>query len=97
MAAPKTDSFVFALSPTPDGVPLLTIGITRQAWEHMRGGKTNTLDLFAIGIPLKLMLFGARTRREAEDVLLRAAETSGVPLVDGRGTDFGIKDNERKH
>lgn len=85
------EKIVFALSSSRIG-PILTLGIPTAAWEYMKDGKTHHFDLTAIGIPVKLMLFGAESHDAAMKVLEKAAADNGVPLLDGRQQDFGIKE-----
>jgi hypothetical protein len=64
MAQKLEDKIVFALSPSDVG-PILTLGIPQGAWDYMKDGKTHTFDLTSLGVPVKLMLFGASSHDAA--------------------------------
>jgi hypothetical protein len=85
------EKIVFALSPSDIG-PILTLGIPKAAWEYMKDGKTHHFDLTSIGIPVKLLLFGAESHDAAMKVLTKAAADQGVPLLDERQRDFSISE-----
>lgn len=73
-----------------DGVPLLMMGVPRGAWEYMRGGRTHHFDFTSIGLPVRMMLYGAKTHAQAMKVIEDAARQQGIPLLDERRRDFGI-------
>jgi hypothetical protein len=86
------DKLVFAVAPAPDGgAPLIIIGLPTGAWEHMKDGKTENLDLTRIGLPFKLMMFGAENHSAAMKVLNDFMAASGVPYLDKRNEDFTLK------
>lgn len=88
----REDQIVFALAPTNDGQPpILIIGIPDGAWEYMKDGKTNTVDLTKVGIPLRFACFGCRTHADGMKTLNDSLAKSGTPYLDERGTDFSIK------
>lgn len=79
---------VFALANVPgDSVPMCVIGIPKLAYGFMQGGNTQDLDLTKCGIPLRLMLFGAETRKDITDLLKIA---SGPKTQDRMQEDFSI-------
>jgi hypothetical protein len=90
---PPEDKIVFALSPAGDGdgVPMLLLGVPRGAWEHMKDGKTHTFDLTHIGIPLKLMLYGAANHAAAMQMIEAHIDQTGETLFPAFGHDFSIK------
>jgi len=95
MARNIEDKIVFALSPSDVG-PILTLGIPTAAWEYMKDGKTHTFDLTSIGVPIKLMLFGAESHDAAVKTLQQAAAQQGIPMLDERRTDFSIKGKDEQ-
>lgn len=83
---------VFATGVQPDSaVPVVLIGIPRAAYERMKDGLTSTFDLSNIGVPLKLLIFGAPTHDDAMKTIEAAARASQTPLLDARGADFSLK------
>jgi hypothetical protein len=90
MSADQKSKIIFALSPSDVG-PILTLGISEAAWDYMRDGKTHTFDLTSLGVPMKLMLFGAKTQEAALQTLKAAAARQDIPLLDRRHKDFSIK------
>lgn len=57
MAKDGSEKIVFGYAPEGNGAVLL-LGIPTSAWEYMKDGKTNTLDLSSIGIPIITARFG---------------------------------------
>lgn len=96
MAQNIEQKIVFAISPQGqgDGVPLLLVGVPRDAWIHMKDGKTHHFDLSSVGIPIKMMLFGAKNHDEAMAVMNQAIAASGSAYLGERRTDFSIKPKE---
>lgn len=86
------DKIVFAVSyeGQGDGVPIVILGIPRAAWVYMRDGKTHNFDLTKAGVPVKLMLFGAKDHSDAMKTLDDAAKLNGVAYEDARNKDFDI-------
>lgn len=80
---------VFGVSPTPGGA-MVVIGIPAAAWEYMKDGKTHTFDLTKIGLPIKLMLFGAKDRAEAVRIIEQPMQEQGLPVLHDRKTDFSL-------
>jgi hypothetical protein len=93
MAQPPEDKIVFALSPAGDGdgAPMLLLGIPAGAWEHMKDGKTHTFDLTNIGIPLKLVLYGAANHTAAMQMIEAHLDQTGETLLKMFDKDFAIK------
>lgn len=87
------EKMVFGVSPEGqgDGVPLVLLGIPAGAWEHMREGKTHTFDLTKIGLPIKIMLYGAADHAAAMKLIEGHLTDKGMPYVDARREDFSIK------
>lgn len=84
---------VFAVSPggQGDNIPLVILGIPAAAWEYMHDGKTHSFDLTKIGIPVKLMLYGADDHSAAIKMIEKHFSANGLPYVDRRRDDFSIK------
>lgn len=74
-----------------DGIPLVVLGCTNGAWDYMRDGKTHNFDLTSLGIPIKVMVFGAPDHTTAMKTLEAGAKTGGSSLIDARNKDFSIK------
>lgn len=93
MAQDINEKLVFAVSPsgTGDGVPVLVVAVPKGAWEYMKDGKTHHIDLTAIGMPVKLVMFGAEDHDDAMETLQEAAAAQGASYLDLRRQDFGIK------
>lgn len=89
---------VFALSPqgTGDGAPLMIIGIPAGAWEYLKDGKTSHFDLTRVGLPVKLVLFGAESHDAAMKVLANGAKARGEAYLDERQRDFSIDGLSKK-
>lgn len=87
------EKMVFGVSPEGqgDGVPLVLLGIPAGAWEYMREGKTHTFDLTKIGLPIKIMLYGAADHAAAMKLIEGHLSDKGMPYVDARREDFSIK------
>lgn len=77
-----------------DDVPLMVVGISAEAWKYMADGKTHTFDLTSIGVPVRLMLFGAKTRAEATKAIESANAQRGAATLHVRDRDFGITPKE---
>lgn len=87
------EKIVFAVS--PDGGPndplVLLLGIPEAAWNYIHDGRTNTFDLTKIGLPLRLVIYGAKTHDEAMKKIEAFTADRGITLVDKRREDFSIK------
>jgi hypothetical protein len=97
---PETElegKMVFGVSPEGqgDGAPVVLLGIPAAAWEYMKDGKTHTFDLTRVGIPVKLVLYGAKDHATAMEYIrghiFEGAEPGGKNiLLDQRSVDFSI-------
>lgn len=88
---PPEARVVFGVAPDEaGGVPLVLLGIPTSGWDYMKDGKTHTFDLTSIGLPLKLIMFGAKDRDEAVRLLEEGNRRAGLPTLHDR-RDFGIK------
>jgi hypothetical protein len=86
------EKMVFGVSPGDgDGIPLVLLDIPKGAWEHMKDGKTHTFDLTKIGMPIKIMLYGADDHAAAMKMIEVHLAERGVPYIDARRDDFSIK------
>ncbi len=74
-----------------DGVPLVVVGIPAGAWDYMRDGRTNHFDLTRIGLPIKLVLFGAADHATAKAAIEAGQAAAGEASLDLRREDFSIK------
>lgn len=88
-------SVVFAKAATPDGVPMIILGIHPDAVEYMKDGKTNNFDLTKLGVPVRIMIFGAESQEAAIRLIEQGMAQSGrgIPLVDATdlpGQTFSI-------
>ena len=90
---PIDQRIMFAVCPDGqgDGVPMLLIGVPIGAWQYMRDGKTHNLDLTSIGIPLKLMMFGAKDHDTCKAVVEAHNKMIGNAALDMRNKDFSIQ------
>lgn len=85
----KDEQVAFMVGMT-DAEPVVMLGIPPGAWEYMKGGHTHTFDLSKIGLPFKILLFGAESHDAAMKTLLDYAKKTGIPVNDQRGKDFSI-------
>ena len=90
MSGIRENQVLFLKSETEDGVPLITLGITRAAWVYMKDGKTHTFDLTKAGVSLRLVLFGAKDHADAMKAIETSAKERGIPILDERRRDFSI-------
>lgn len=83
---------VFAVAPNHagDNIPLVILGIPKDAWLKMASGKTHHFDLTKAGVPVRLMLFGGGSHTDIMKELNEAAQNAGATYRDERRTDFGI-------
>lgn len=83
---------VFCIAPngTGDGVPLVMLGVPAGAWEYMKDGKTHNFDFTKVGLPIKLMLFGAKDHAEAMGYIEQMAKNAGMTLNNMLNRDFNI-------
>jgi hypothetical protein len=90
----REQKIVFAIAPTGQGDgegPVLLLGVPRGAWDYMKDSKTHTFDLTSLGLPIKLILYGAKDHREAMRAIEDHMKKQGIPYDDQRGADFAIK------
>ena len=95
----KDEKILFAISKAGqgDGIPVVLLGVPVGAWNYMRNGKTHTFDLTKVGLPVKLILYGATDHAEAlaciKDFLTEAGE-----VIDDRidKEDFSIQPRKEK-
>lgn len=81
------NQMVFAVGNEPDGSPIVIFGVTEAAWNYMREGKTHNFDLTRLGLPFKVMCFGAKDYAEARAILSQArGEKADLTHI-----DFSIK------
>jgi hypothetical protein len=85
------EKMVFGLAPTASGKPVLMLGVPQGAWEYMKDGKTHTFDLTSLGVPIMLMLYGAKDHAEAVKLIEDHCKQQNVPLLDERRKDWSIK------
>lgn len=82
--------------PLPGDVPTVLLGIPAGAWEFMQDGKTHTFDLTQVGIPVKILMFGAADRDGVMKLMNQAAVmATGSPMENDPNKadrDLGIKD-----
>ena len=75
-----------------DTVPTIFLGVSREAWVYMKEGRTHTFDLTRAGVPVKLVMFGAKDREEAKRILLTGAGNApGEQIVDATDQDWSVK------
>jgi hypothetical protein len=92
MTNPRDEQMAFALMPTLDGKPpILAIGIPVAAWARIKTGEAHTIDLTKVGLPVRVMLFGALTHDTAVKTLMDAAKANGIAVLDERRRDFSIE------
>jgi hypothetical protein len=89
------DKIVFALAPDTDA-PLVLLGIPSGAWEHMKNGQTHTFDLTKLGLPLKLMLYGAADHTAAMKMIEAHLSDRDLTMLDLRRENFAIETPESK-
>lgn len=89
----STNKVVFAIGRSDgDAVPTIILGVSREAWVHMKDGRTHTFDLTKAGVPVKLVMFGAKDNAEAKRLIMTGAgNAAGEPIIDATDRDFSIK------
>jgi hypothetical protein len=89
----RDEKLVFGLGTIDDDGTnnFLAIGVPTKAWDYMRNGKTHTLDLRKVGVPIRLILFGCRDHAHGCELLTTGAHAEGNQVVDVRDQDLGIK------
>lgn len=96
MPAPKgkEERVVFAVAPegTGDGTgPVVLLGVSNAANEFMQNGMAHNFDLSSLGVPVKLILFGAPTYDDVMSHMRKLMEASKTRAVDMTNRDFSIK------
>lgn len=96
MAGNIEDKMVFGISPNGngDGIPVVLLGIPRGAWDYMHDGKTHSFDLTKVGIPVKILIYGADNHTAAMKMIEGHMSERGLPYLDQRREDFSIKPKE---
>ena len=84
---------VFAVAPSSEheGNITVLIGIPRGAWEYMKDGKTNHVDLSSAGLPLQFIVYGAENHDAAKAVIDEHNARHDLTALDRRRDDFSIK------
>jgi arsenate reductase-like glutaredoxin family protein len=82
---------VFGVSKAPDGTPYLLLGVTASAWDHIKTGNTNHFDLTNVGVPLRLMIYGASDREAAIKVIEDHNSRVGMKTQSDLSRDYGIR------
>lgn len=94
--AEREEKMLFAISPdTEGGAPMLLIGIPRAAYEYIKDGKTSTFDLTKVGLPVKLVLYGAETHDAAKEMIKEYVSNRGQGLLDRSDEDFSVKVDDK--
>lgn len=72
----------------------LVVGIPDASWEYCKDGKTLTIDLSSVGVPMRFLLFGCRNQQEAKDTIMaHNKKHEDKPSLDmTEGPDFAIKE-----
>lgn len=83
----------YSLDGQGDGIPVLIVGVPHASWVYMKDGKTNTLDLTGIGIPIKLIIFGGPDHAACMKQITDGIQAAGEAYLDERHTDFSMKPN----
>lgn len=93
MSTDIEQKIVFAISPQGqgDGVPVIILGIPRGAWEYMRDGKTHNFDLTKVGVPVKIIAYGASTHAAAMKMIEGHIAGRGEAYLNKMNEDFSIK------
>ena len=74
-----------------DNIPVILIGVPVGAWDYMKDGKTSHFDLTSVGVPIKLILFGAEDHTGAMKLIEEHNRRLRLPYLDERRRDFSIK------
>lgn len=82
MTPTQAQKVVFAIT---EDKGTLILGIPQAGWEFMKDGMTHTFDLRSLGVPIRLILFGAKDRKTALKLLNTDKDT-----LDVTGLDFGF-------
>lgn len=85
------ESFTFSLAADPDGGVVIMVGMPRKARDYIADGKTNTADFASLGVPVKLVVFGAETHQDCLDIIKKANEQNALFTEEQMDKDFSIK------
>lgn len=88
MSKPE-EKMVFGIS-GHNGELFILLGVPEPAWEYMADGKTHHFDLAKAGAPIKLMVFGGKTRADCLKAIEDHNAKQGVATLRQPGKDFGI-------
>lgn len=86
----RKEKVAFGLSIDESGVPCVLMGISSDAWEYMKDGKTHTFDLTKVGVKVRIMMFGCESHEAALDQMTKGFHAAGKPVLDERNRDFSI-------
>lgn len=81
---------IFAMGNDGDGMPFVILGVTEEAWKHMKDGKTHNFDLSKAGLPIKISMFGGKDEKAVMDKINKIMAAANMPYLDQRGEDFDI-------
>jgi hypothetical protein len=82
------EKVIFGVSPGAE--PMILLGVPKGAWEYMKDGKTHTFDLTKIGLPLKIVMYGAENHTAAMKIIEGHMSAKGQTYADERRRDFSI-------
>jgi hypothetical protein len=86
----REEQMVFAVSPHDDGQVDVLLGMPTAAWEYMKDGKTHTFDLTKLGLPIRLILYGAPDHATALGYIQKHNKSLGLETLDLRDEDFSV-------
>lgn len=84
---------VFGVGLGNDGARVLLLGITKGTWDTIQNGMSKDIDLSSIGIPLKVLIFGADTHADVMKIINETFAQAGIPVLDERRKDFSSGGN----
>lgn len=86
---------VFLAAQGEDGIPIVVLGVSKEAWEYCKDGKSHTFDLTRAGIPIRIMLFGGETKTQMLESLKEQGKAWGLQVQDNTGGEnYAIKDKK---
>lgn len=88
---PDDTQIVFSLTRDQKGGTVLILGIPGEAWEKIKNQNTANFDLSKVGLPLKVIIYGAEDHKAAMAVIDDYNRKMNLPYMDRRNEDFGIK------
>lgn len=91
---PDANQVVFLAAEQADGKPLVVLGISKDAWEYMKDGKTHSFDLTNAGIPLQLVMFGGGDKASITRDLKESAKAWGITIHDQTDKNFRLPDKK---